>query len=146
MDQNLLDLIELWLPFGRSRTTRRSQEPRGISLGAVTSPLLCNIYLHELDKGLRKEHLQVIRYADDFIVLCRERKERDAALQLVRNITQALLLEVNDQKTRLTSFEDGFTFLGVTFKDRKYWYEWHNKRVEASDMGDAFPLEVDGYR
>ena len=76
MDQDLLDLISLWLPYGRPRISRRSRLPRGISLGSVISPLLCNIYLHELDRELRKKRLQHVRYADDFIVLCTSPEDR----------------------------------------------------------------------
>jgi len=144
-DQNLLDLIGMWLPYGRTRAVRRSHRPQGISLGGVISPLLCNIYLHELDKALRREHLKVVRYADDFIVVAPTKQGRDRSLEVVRAALSALRLEMNMEKTRLTSFEEGFTFLGVTFKQRKYWYEWHGTTVEASDLGDTFPLEVDGY-
>lgn len=146
VDQNILDLIALWLPYGRPRTLRRSHKTRGISLGAVISPLLCNIYLHQLDTALRREHLQAVRYADDFLVLCLTEQERDKALQAIQAVLKSILLEVNTEKTRLTSFEEGFTFLGVTFKDGKYSYDWYGKTVRATDMGETFPLEVDGYR
>lgn len=146
MDQDILDLIATWLPYGRPRAARRSQESLGISLGAVISPLLCNVCLHELDKVLRGEHLQSVRYADDFVVLCLNSAERDSALDTIQTTLRSLTLEINTKKTRLTSFKEGFTFLGVTFKDRKYSYDWYNKRVEASDMGETFPLGVDGYR
>ena len=146
MDQNILDLIALWLPYGRARTVRRSHQPRGISLGAVISPLLCNVYLHQLDDALRREHFQTVRYADDFVVLCHTEHERDRALEAIQSILKSLLLEVNTEKTRLTSFDEGFTFLGVTFKDRTYSYNWYGKTVRAKDMGETFPLEVDGYR
>lgn len=145
-DQDLLDLIDLWLPYGRPRATRRSRQSQGISLGSVISPLLCNIYLHELDVTLRRNRLQVVRYADDFVVLTPAEESRDLALDMVRDALEHIRLQLNTEKTRLTSFEEGFTFLGVTFKDNKYWYEWYGKKVEARDMGETFPLEVDGYR
>lgn len=53
-DQDLLDLIALWLPYGLPRSLRRSGLSRGISLGGVVSPLLCNIYLHQLDQALAR--------------------------------------------------------------------------------------------
>ena len=146
MDQDLLDLIALWLPYGRSRIARRSGQSCGISLGAVISPLLCNVCLHELDLGLRKQGLQSVRYADDFVILCCTREERYSALESAMAILKMLHLEMNTEKTRLVNFEEGFSFLGVAFKDRKYYYIWHDKTVEATDRGETFPLEVDGYR
>lgn len=146
MDQDLLDLIALWLPYGLPRSRRRSGVPGGISLGGVISPLLCNIYLHQLDQGLARARLQSIRYADDFVVLCRAKWERDQALGLVGSILAEIQLEMNQSKTRLTTFDEGFTFLGVTFEGSKYRYEWRGKRVEARDRGETFPMDLDGYR
>lgn len=125
---------------------RRSGLPRGISLGSVISPLLCNIYLHQLDLALSKARLQLVRYADDFVVLCRARWERDQALDIVSSALAEIRLEVNPAKTRLTAFDKGFTFLGVSFEGRKYRYDWYGKRVEGADLGETFPLEIDGYR
>lgn len=146
IDQDLLDLIALWLPYGRPRSLRRSGEAKGISLGSVISPILCNIYLHRLDLGLARARLQLVRYADDFVVLCRARWERDQAMDIVSALLDDIRLEVNQTKTRLTTFDEGFTFLGVTFEGRKYRYDWYGKRVEAEDLGETFPLEIDGYR
>ncbi len=144
-DQDVLRLFALWLPYGRPRTVRRSQQPVGISLGAVVSPLLCNVYLHQLDMALRKEHLQVIRYADDFVILCRTPGERDRALEVTRAALFALRLELNAEKTHLTSFDDGFTFLGVAFKDNKFWYQRNGVKIEAERVSWKFPVQVDWY-
>jgi CRISPR-associated protein Cas1 len=146
VDQDLLDLMAQWLPYGRPRTLRRTQQPRGISLGCVVSPLLCNVYLHQLDLALHRARLQWVRYADDFVVLCRTQAERDRAAELTCNALESLKLELHPTKTRLTSFDGGFTFLGVTFERGKYRYEWYGKHVEADDLGESFPLEVDWYR
>lgn len=146
MDQDLLDLIALWLPYGRPRALHRAGAARGISLGGVISPLLCNVYLHQLDLGLARAYLQSVRYADDFVILCRARWERDQALDMLGPILEKIHLEVNPAKTRLTTFDEGFTFLGVAFEGRKYRYQWYGKQVEAEDLGETFPLEIDGYR
>lgn len=145
-DDDLLNLIARWLPYGRPRRLSRSQQPRGISLGGVISPLLCNVYLHRLDAALRRQRLQAIRYADDFVVLCPTAEQRDHAMAVVQTVLETIRLEVNPQKTHLTSFREGFTFLGVHFQGNKYTYQWHGKSVEADDLGDVFPLDIDGYR
>ncbi|MBI2917268.1 MAG: hypothetical protein HYY01_04665 [Chloroflexi bacterium] len=146
MDQDLLDLLALWLPYGRSRAVRRSHRPQGISLGAVTSPLLCNVYLHELDLALARARLEAVRYADDFVVLCPTEEARDHALETVRCCLEPLRLELNTEKTWLRTFKQGFTFLGVTFQGKGYWYRRNGVKVAASDRGDTFPLEIDGYQ
>lgn len=145
MDQNLLDLIALWLPYGRPRKNRRSGRLCGISLGAVISPLLCNIYLHQLDIALRRKRLQSVRYADDFVVLCRTESERDQAMETIQAVLPSILLEINTNKTHLTSFREGVAFLGVTFKDRNYSYDWQGKKIKAADQGESFPLKINGY-
>ena len=145
VDQDILDLIQLWLPYGRRRSARRSNQPKGISLGAVVSPLLCNIYLHQLDLALQRNRLPLVRYADDFVVLCDCAERRDEALRVVRDTLNTIKLELNTGKTRLTSFEEGFTFLGVTFKGQKYWYKRRGVRLEASGRAEGFPIQVDGY-
>jgi hypothetical protein len=79
-------------------------------------------------------------------VLCKTESELDAALEIVRSALEAIRLEVNGEKTRLTSFRKGFTFLGVTFEGNRYTYLWHNKRVEGTGGRPALPIEVDGYQ
>lgn len=145
MDQDLLDLVSTWLPQGRPRSVRRAGEARGISLGGVISPLLCNIYLHRMDQGLARARLQLVRYADDFVVLCQARWERDQALGFITAILDEIRLEVNPTKTRLTTFDEGFTFLGVAFEEHRYRYLWRDISVEARDQGQTFPLDLDGY-
>lgn len=85
--------------------------------GGVISPLLCNIYLHELDVALSRERLQAVRYADDFVVMCRTGQERDDAFEKVSSTLTSIRLEINTDRTRLTSFEEGSTFLGVSLFD-----------------------------
>lgn len=144
-DQDLLDLIEVWLPFGRPRQLRRAAQPIGISLGSVISPILCNIYLHVLDRTLKRFRLRSIRYADDFIVLCESRDERNEALRVIEAELKAIQLELNCEKTDLTDFEHGFSFLGVTFKESKYWYEIKGIQVTSGDSGESFPLDFYWY-
>lgn len=71
----LLRLIEGWLRVGR----RDPDVARGIPLGAVISPLLCNVYLHRLDVALVSLGWLIVRYADDFVVLCRTEEQARAA-------------------------------------------------------------------
>ncbi len=127
-DPSLLKLIDNWLramPFGRGKG-------KGLALGAVISPLLANIYLHPLDQALARARWATVRYADDFVVLCTSRQQAEHARGVVDQVLAGLRLQLNLAKTSVTSFDDGFQFLGVRFRGDRYEYTWQNTRVEAS--------------
>lgn len=82
----------------------------GSPQGGVISPLLSNIYLHYLDTKweLHYKHLgKLIRYADDFVVICRTRKDAEHTLKAVKSIMSKLELELHTEKTRLVSLNEG---------------------------------------
>jgi len=109
LKQNVLDGLSEWTP------------EEGTPQGAVISPLLANIYLDPLDHLMEDKGFKMIRYADDFVILCRTREEAEAALGTVREWTSAAGLTLHPQKTRIVNAaEDGFDFLGYHFeKGRK---------------------------
>lgn len=115
-DHSVLPLIELWLaatlqpPEGQAILLTK-----GVPQGSPLSPLLANLYLDELDDTLLDASLRLVRFADDFIILCRNREDAEDALELTEDVLGALKLQLNDEKTRITSFEQGFSFLGVQF-------------------------------
>jgi group II intron reverse transcriptase/maturase len=93
----------------------------GVPQGAPISPLLCNIYLHEFDQRIVARFPRLVRYADDFVILCRDMEEAQRALEEARLALEALRLSLHPQKTRITHFRLGFKFLGVFFLgDRIY--------------------------
>lgn len=128
----LLRLVELWLEAGRSPKTKPKidHEPRrkGVPLGAVISPLLCNVALHRLDAELERTGWPWARYADDFVVLTRSRAEGMEAWRLVEAALAELRLRLEPAKTWVRSFEQGFKFLGVTFKGDSYEFVHSGKR------------------
>jgi len=91
-------------------------------VGAVLSPLLANIYLHAFDQALTDSGVgELVRYADDGVVLCRSKWQAEAALALVEETFAALGLQAHPVKTRivdLTEGRDGFDFLGWHFRPR----------------------------
>lgn len=89
---------------------------RGVSLGTVVSPLLCNIYLHQVDMELLQQGFHVVRYADDFVVLCANPPEVARALIATDRSVRSLALQLSRRKTRIVHFDAGFTFLGVHFQ------------------------------
>lgn len=116
----MVKLIEMWLatPVHGSK-----HETAGVSQGGVVSPLLANLYLHRFDEMLTAALPQsvLVRFADDFIVLCKTEDEAGWALEVARRSLENLRLRLNLRKTRLLHFDEGFTFLGVRFKGR-----WHS--------------------
>lgn len=131
-DPIVLRLIEGWLRVGR----RNPEVARGIPLGAVISPLLCNIYLHRLDCGLTRRGHALVRYADDFCVFCRERAEAEAAWRDTEEVLAQIRLRLEPRKTAITSFDEGFDFLGVHFYRDTYSFIAAGKRVEVEGPFD----------
>ena len=96
----------------------------GSPQGAVVSPLLANIYLHELDVEMREAGLVMVRYADDTVVLCRSRDEAEAALARLRTWVSRHGLTLHPDKTHIGDCRvqgQGFEFLGYRFEAGKRW-------------------------
>lgn len=87
----------------------------GTSQGGVISPLLCNVYLHPFDEALQQPGLNLVRYADDFVVLVASEKVAGRAQDRAATALQRLGLEIHPQKTRITHFDEGFQFVGWFF-------------------------------
>ena len=141
-DPQVLRLLHQWLEVGRVDAKR----DKGIAQGMPISPLLSNLYLHEMDKRLIHLRWALVRYADDFIVLTRDRASAERCRTVVADILQELKLRLEPSKTRVTSFDEGFEFLGVFFDKHSYTYTWQEKRVQVRghpgplwSMWDYFP-------
>ena len=95
---------------------------QGTPQGAVISPLLSNIYLDPLDHLMARSGFEMVRYADDFVVLCRTPEEAAEALAVVRDWTAQAGLTLHPVKTRLVDARtDGFDFLGYHFEAGQRW-------------------------
>jgi RNA-directed DNA polymerase len=94
----------------------------GVPQGGVISPLLSNIYLHALDRAISEAGVgELVRWADDFVVLCRSESEARAALKLAGEILAGLGLQLHPEKTRVVDLREGregFDFLGCHFRAR----------------------------
>ncbi len=126
-DYRLLALIEIWLRAGR-----RSVRPdKGIAMGMPISPLLCNVYLHHLDEPLLKGRWALVRYADDFVVLCPTQAHAERAQQVVAEVLAGLRLAFEPSKTGIASFDQGFEYLGVRFYRQTYEFLWQKRQVSV---------------
>lgn len=117
-DGNILKLIEKFLSSGVMEEGELRPTLRGTPQGGVISPLLSNIVLDHLDWFLEKHGLLFVRYADDFVVLCKTRPEAERALELIRKFLNEMDLEDSPEKTKIRHFSEGFDFLGFTIKSR----------------------------
>jgi CRISPR-associated protein Cas1 len=122
--QVVVTLVEKWL-HARIYNPVRGQPRRAMaSQGGVITPLLANLYLHRFDTELtrRVPHGTLVRFADDFVVLCQRRREARAALKTARQALGRIKLQLNPHKTRLVHFDEGFKFLGVFFLRDEHFY------------------------
>jgi CRISPR-associated protein Cas1 len=114
-DPDLMRLVRLWLTAPVQEGTRIVERNRGLPQGAPISPVLANLYLDRFDEALLARGMRLVRFADDFIVLCKERPAADAALELSETVLSELQLALDPDKTRVTHFDRGFRFLGHLF-------------------------------
>lgn len=123
-DSRVLKLIRSYLDQGvMEELTLHEPTERGTPQGAVISPLLANIYLDPLDQLLAANGVQMVRYADDFVLLCRSEEEAKAALARVQTWVAENGLTLHPEKTRLVDATQpgGFDFLGYHFERAYRW-------------------------
>lgn len=121
-DGVVLDWIEAFLKAEVMETLKGWTPEQGTPQGAVLSPLLANLYLHPLDQEMAEAGYEMVRYADDFVVLCRSREEAEQALEKLQSWTAQAGLKLHPVKTRIVNANEpgGFDFLGYHFEqDRK---------------------------
>jgi RNA-directed DNA polymerase len=119
-DGRILALIEAFLKQGILEDLREWTPEKGSPQGAVISPLLSNIYLNPLDHLMAEQGFEMVRYADDFVILCRSPEEATRALGVVREWMAKAELTLHPTKTKVVNAtEEGFEFLGYRFEGGK---------------------------
>jgi group II intron reverse transcriptase/maturase len=142
-DRRLLKLLRQWQRAGALDGGDLVPTVQGISQGSVISPLLANVVLHELDR-LWEDRCgrlgQLVRYADDLVVLCRTERDAQEALRRVGLILSQLGLRLHPSKTQVVFVGDGqhgFDFLGFhcrkvasrRYRGRRYLLRWPSRRA-----------------
>jgi RNA-directed DNA polymerase len=122
-DGRVLELIAAYLKAKVMDGMQEMQPETGSPQGSSVSPLLSNIYLNPVDHQMAQAGWQMIRYADDFVILCRTREEAEQALALVTDLVEARGLQMHPDKTRIVDATQpgGFDFLGYHFERGKHW-------------------------
>jgi CRISPR-associated protein Cas1 len=111
----VLTLIKRWLTAGVLTPNDIVLPTRGVPQGSVISPILSNIYLDDFDAALATQPWKLVRFADDFVLLARNRQQLLAGKALVVELLNSMGLQLHPDKTRLTNFDQGFRFLGHAF-------------------------------
>jgi group II intron reverse transcriptase/maturase len=141
-DRRVLKLLRQWLTAGVMEEGKVTTATAGTPQGGVISPLLANIYLHELDREWQARYRNLgtlVRYADDFVILCRSRATARVALGYLDAILSKLKLTLHPTKTQVVETgpgKAGFVFLGCQFqavkshyKGRVYLFRWPSPKA-----------------
>lgn len=128
-DGKVLELVRRYLSQEVMESAKRWTPERGTPQGAVLSPLLSNIYLDPLDHLMVAKGYRMVRYADDFVILCQSEKEAQNALAEVRRWVEKAGLRLHPEKTRIVDATQpgGFNFLGYHFERG---YRWPSNKSE----------------
>ena len=127
-DTSLSELLMMWI--------KGSDESRqqGLPTGAPISPVLSNLLLDRFDEAIQSPHTRLVRYADDFLVLFREREQAVAVLEQAKNAAEELCLQLNEQKTRTHQLDEPFYFLGFRFHPDQPWR--YHPSIDACDIAE----------
>ena len=141
-DRRMLKLLRQWLRAGVMENGVVTTTDLGSPQGGVISPLLANVYLHLLDRVWERRFRELgllVRYADDFVVMCKTKKNAEEALKWLKEIFGRLKLTLHPDKTRIVEtgvHKDGFVFLGChhqvvrsVFSKRNYLFRWPSPKA-----------------
>jgi RNA-directed DNA polymerase len=132
-DRRVLKLLRQWLRAGVLVDGVRTETVTGTPQGGVISPLLANIFLHAFDRAWAESGTgQLVRYADDFVVLCSSRSQAEQSQQRAAALLGELGLLLHPEKTRVVDLregKEGFDFLGCHLHARMSGRQWEQRRV-----------------
>jgi RNA-directed DNA polymerase len=126
-DGNILRLVQKFLRSGVMEHGVFKPTNIGTPQGGVISPLLANIVLNQLDWQLHERGYQFVRYADDFVVLCRSRAQAEGARHFVQQVLATLGLQLSVEKSRISTFRQGYSFLGFVLTS-------HSRRMRPKSL------------
>lgn len=120
-DGRVLDLIGSFLKSGVMEQMQVRHETTGTPQGGIVSPVLANIFLHDLDCALESQGVAWVRYADDVVALCSSREEAEQTLEYIRQVLEGLGLKLSPEKTRIVHLDEGFDYLGWHYQGQYRW-------------------------
>lgn len=143
-NSQLIDLLDGWIQASVWDGSSIKPLTAGIPQGSPISPLLANFYLEDFDLALENAGMKLIRYADDFLVLARDRQSAVNAIAIAANQLEKLQLILKQQKTHIASFDEGFRFLGALFSGADVWIPWerHTRQSRLLAMPHPMPASL----
>lgn len=133
LDQNILEELHEWTPIA------------GVPQGAVLSPMLSNLYLNPLDHEMDDSGFEMVRYADDFVVLCRSQFEAEVALQVIIEWVEQAGLTLHPTKTKIVdSRTNSFAFLGYSFRGDKIYPRRESQTKMRTRINELTPRKRSG--
>ena len=118
---------------------------RGLPQGSVVSPMMANLFLDVLDEQLAELGEKAVRYADDFLVLCRSAERAEEALELTDLVLEDLELDLDRGKSRIATFTGGFTFLGAIFTREGIFTPFERTKEQGPPPKLPPPLDLRSY-
>ena len=136
----MLALLESWLGVPVWDGIVLKKLGKGVPQGSPVSPVLANLFLHELDVLISASDQHIVRYADDFLVLCDSMASAEQAREVTAGWLLARRLELHPEKTAIRTFHEGFRFLGVTFAEDEAMVPWKGKQPTGRVVRVARPM------
>jgi RNA-directed DNA polymerase len=144
-DSRMLKLIKLFLDQSIMEELRQWNPIAGVPQGAVLSPVLSNLYLNPLDHHMADEGFEMVRYADDFVVLCRSQSEAEEALRMITAWVEEAGLTLHPTKTKIVdSRTDSFAFLGYSFRGDKIYPRRESLAKMKARIAELTPRKRNG--
>jgi group II intron reverse transcriptase/maturase len=136
-------LVEQWLNVEVWDGNSLTKLEKGISQGSPISPILANLFLDELDEEMLKKDYKFVRYADDFIVLCKKPHEAESALEFANEVLDKLLLKLDEEE--IVTFDQGFKYLGVYFVRSLIMTPFDRPKREHKVLNYPGPFDIQAY-
>ena len=144
-DSRMMKLLKLFLDQGIMEELRQWNPITGVPQGAVLSPVLSNLYLDPLDHQMADAGFEMVRYADDFVVLCRSQTEAEAALAMITAWVEESGLTLHPTKTKIVdSRVSSFAFLGYSFRGGKIYPRRESLAKMAARINELTPRKRSG--
>lgn len=135
----LVELIEKWVRAPAMFEGKLIERERGLPQSIPVSPLLANLFLDEFDEELLGRDYRLVRFADDFIVLCKDPEKAQRAREDVRKALARIGLELNEGKTAVRSFDEGFNYLGYLFCRSLVM---QTEKSDEGELGELTPAAI----